>query len=727
MKMNYDKDGLKMKENCEHRKNYKVIFFSLVLTLFLAVSMSVTLFKDVFCASADEDLTITITAAAEKSEDSWGTDVRIGHIIVNRTTQIDLNDLASSSTGWFMDGNMLCSYGPQQEASLTVNMENAKSIYIRFYGQEGSGFVKIECGDVIETIDLYRDQWASVGWDYKVQTNYTLEGRIGLLALIWVLAECAFLVVWQLSKRKYIAKAINLSFGLMIVSIIIISVAFSNWDYAYKRFSQRENLIIIGIIAIVELLIFACISKKILPVGKTIKVNYSHDKFVKVSAIILFLIQIYVAYNIFFKTGWDAGAVMSAAEIYAFGAPEDVLKMYNFSRYPNNLLIMLIYSVILKINNAVGVFIGEYQFMSVVVLNAAINSCTCFLVYKTAKLFVPPAKAVIAFLVSIAAFGISPWTVVCYTDSIGLIFPLLCFYLYAVRPSKKWMRIAFLLLSIVVGSVGYFIKPQCMLLLVAIAVVEFAKFIQEKQLKQLRFSLFILAGMLICFVGVKQSIEVTLGNTGISLDTELKCDWSHVLAMGLNEQTSGTYSQDDVDYSDIFLHFDVRREANLNKAVQRLKNMGPAGILRHAVKKILVTFNDGTCAWGMEGTFFQEISDVPNDRMADFLRSVYYTDGEHFGKFAFVAQLIWLTLLQLALCASIHRRGHGYDERISILMLSIIGLTLFELLFEVRARYIYTYVPVLCVLAIIGESKLEAAFRFRSVETIPAAKGRHVL
>ena len=35
-------------------------------------------------------------------------------------------------------------------------------------------------------------------------------------------------------------------------------------------------------------------------------------------------------------------------------------------------------------------------------------------------------------------------------------------------------------------------------------------------------------------------------------------------------------------------------------------------------------------------------------------------------------------------------------------MLAILGLILFELLFEARARYIYTYVPIFCVLAALG-------------------------
>jgi len=42
------------------------------------------------------------------------------------------------------------------------------------------------------------------------------------------------------------------------------------------------------------------------------------------------------------------------------------------------------------------------------------------------------------------------------------------------------------------------------------------------------------------------------------------------------------------------------------------------------------------------------------------------------------------------------------DSKIAILMLSILGLTAFELLFEARARYLYIYAPVYISLSMLG-------------------------
>lgn len=43
-------------------------------------------------------------------------------------------------------------------------------------------------------------------------------------------------------------------------------------------------------------------------------------------------------------------------------------------------------------------------------------------------------------------------------------------------------------------------------------------------------------------------------------------------------------------------------------------------------------------------------------------------------------------------------------------MLAVIGLTAFELLFEARARYLYTYVPVYCVLAALGMQEIRRLY-----------------
>ena len=74
-----------------------------------------------------------------------------------------------------------------------------------------------------------------------------------------------------------------------------------------------------------------------------------------------------------------------------------------------------------------------------------------------------------------------------------------------------------------------------------------------------------------------------------------------------------------------------------------------------------------------------------------------------------LAQLAGLPLAEraagvLALCAaaSLGRR----DERVAVLMLALIALTLFETLFEARARYLFIFAPLYITLAVCGVQAL---------------------
>ena len=60
--------------------------------------------------------------------------------------------------------------------------------------------------------------------------------------------------------------------------------------------------------------------------------------------------------------------------------------------------------------------------------------------------------------------------------------------------------------------------------------------------------------------------------------------------------------------------------------------------------------------------------------------------------------MIWLTIIFL----NIFSWSAPKKKNICVIMLSILGLTLFELLFEARARYLFTYAPLYIILALYG-------------------------
>ena len=62
-------------------------------------------------------------------------------------------------------------------------------------------------------------------------------------------------------------------------------------------------------------------------------------------------------------------------------------------------------------------------------------------------------------------------------------------------------------------------------------------------------------------------------------------------------------------------------------------------------------------------------------------------------------QLVWVFVL-FAMLISIGNKTDSSTKRVTLF--AIAGITLFELLFEVRARYLFIYVPLYIVMAIEG-------------------------
>ena len=185
---------------------------------------------------------------------------------------------------------------------------------------------------------------------------------------------------------------------------------------------------------------------------------------------------------------------------------------------------------------------------------------------------------------------------------------------------------------------------------------------------------------------------------------------AHFFMMGLNTETMGAYNGDDNLYSNTFSSVKERNRGNMKLALERIREMGPIGLMKHGARKTLTNYYDGTFAWGGEGYFFSGMNEPKANPFCEFLRGVYY-GGEEPGKYyplwTNFAQMVWLSVLFLAIIAMFPPKNPEKD----MMLLSVVGLTLFELLFEARARYLFTYVPIYILLALYGlqfiKTKLE--------------------
>lgn len=225
--------------------------------------------------------------------------------------------------------------------------------------------------------------------------------------------------------KEYLQRTINIILLFLFVWIIAALCIANKIDYAGKVNWKIGN---IGLI-IASLLIIYLYCKKVKE--RTFqKINM--DRLVLVATIVLFFVEIYICYNIFFETGWDSGVyIIPAARTLLGKADVTSMNEVYFKTYPNNLFLVHIYYALLRINEKLGIFTGAYQLMVIIVFNCAISSMSCWMIYAIARKHVSIKYSLSGYILAIVLLGVSPWNVICYSDAIALFFPIFVIYIYA--------------------------------------------------------------------------------------------------------------------------------------------------------------------------------------------------------------------------------------------------------------------------------------------------------
>lgn len=506
------------------------------------------------------------------------------------------------------------------------------------------------------------------------------------------------------------SRLIFIMYTMMMIWLLALLLFFEKSNYYGKADYVISNLLIVVVAVVVGILYMELKKRYII---KSCSKSLNYDQIVKVTAICLLLVQIYIAWNILFFAGWDAAGVVNAARELVLGEPSQMSSWYNFSVYPNNLFIVYVQALLLEINKWIGIFNGDALLMPIVILNCLINTVSCFLVYKCGRLFVSKKHAFYGFVATVLIVGLSPWIVVCYSDSLGLLFPILCFYLFIKPYEKKWEKNVAMAGTAILAGIGFQIKPQCVIMFIAIVFVEIIWGIEKRNRKRTALTV---TGLLIIVIvfssGLQKSIKYAYKAAGNELDDEAAFGLPHFLMMGMNEKSNGVYAPEDIEFSYNITSKSERNKKDIERAVKRIQDMGPLRLAKHFSKKMLVLYNDGTFAWGKEGNFYAVTYDEVNSGVCRLLRSYYYGDeAANHGTFQTIQKVIWILILLSAAFGV--RKNSRYMKEETILMLAVIGLTLFELLFEARARYIYIYVPIYCILASIGFENIKNVIRER--------------
>ncbi len=424
-----------------------------------------------------------------------------------------------------------------------------------------------------------------------------------------------------------------------------------------------------------------------------------HDrKWIAIGCVLLFAFQRFITHQVIFGTGWDAVDVVNFAWRIATGGECTEWENLYLSNYTNNELMILLYAVCIRLRMFFGAdLVRRDVLLTLTIVNSAVSSFGAYLVYRSVQMIAREKRtALVAWLTYCALIGLSPWFLIPYSDSLALFFPILILFVYLNRAfgRGKWLLIGAL------SYLGFHLKPSVAIVPIAIAIVELLGAMRhwaQGGRVSVRGCVAALAAAAVLHAGF---LALPRDMTGWNIDEQKRLSVPHYLMMGLNEENLGGYLEADVNYSCSFPTVEERTQANLRVTAERLKEMGPAGYLSFLADKNAVNFHDGTFAWGQEGGFMRTVFDVEETRLIRILRSVYYPDGDRHHHLMNLLQLFWMSTL-LGYAVFLSGRKAGERERL-VMGLCIAGITLFTLIFESRARYLYVYAPVFIAAAGVG-------------------------
>lgn len=441
--------------------------------------------------------------------------------------------------------------------------------------------------------------------------------------------------------------------------------------------------------------VFACCAYMLLRGWNKVR----HDKrWIALGCGMLFVVQRFITHQAIFGTGWDAVDIVNFAWRIATGGECTDWENLYLSCSPNNILMILLYSVIIRIRMLFGAeLVRRDVLLALTLVNSLISAATGYLVYcLTRRIAAEKRTALFAWLLYCALIGLSPWFLIPYSDSLSLGIPLLILFVYFTDREKaaNWMWIGAL------SYLGYRLKPSVFVMPVAIVIWEILMFLKREKGEIKRYCGKVCALLLSVVVVHAGFGAIPHERFGWNINEEGERGVAHFLMMGLNTVNIGGYLDEDVALSSSIASVEERTRENLRVAAERLKAMGPAGYMSFLADKNAVNFHDGTFAWGQEGGFMRVIFDVEETRPIRILRSVFYPDGDRHHHLMNVLQMLWMGTLLGHMFALLD--GRAGKKELLVMHLCVAGITLFTLIFESRARYLYVFVPVIIVAASLG-------------------------
>lgn len=222
------------------------------------------------------------------------------------------------------------------------------------------------------------------------------------------------------------------------------------------------------------------------------------------------------------------------------------------------------------------------------------------------------------------------------------------------------------------GFLGSLIKPTVFIVPIAIVLYGIVRWLSNfrESWKEIFIRLVLIVVAFFMYLGCKQYIYE---DVGYEPNKESLFTAAHFMMMGLNEESTGSFHSGDVAISGSVRLLEDRTERQFEVIKERLENKGFFGYIGFLLKKMVMTFNDGTFGWGREGAYTPDVYPIYADASyVALIRDIFMPNYLYSGYFNTYSQTVWLLII------------------------------FYLMLFEARARYLICFLPVIIMAAALG-------------------------
>ena len=397
---------------------------------------------------------------------------------------------------------------------------------------------------------------------------------------------------------------------------------------------------------------------------------------------------------------WDAGTIYSNAAGLATGSLQTIDADY-YSMYPNNIMLTLALASYLRVLHEFG---AADLYLAAIALNAVVMTTAVLLVAVVTRRIAGTATAIFSLLPCVVFIALSPWVAVPYSDTLGMVFPVLLLYLFLLSRSatKPIPAYSFCLAAGLVAAVGFYIKPTIVFVLVASTVVVlFARGDGGRKRRSLAAGAVFLVVALGGFASGQAAIKAAVATSpAIGFDlyhNDKEFPVTHFLKMG--STGLGGFNGADVAETKSIDSVRDRFQNGIDVYLDRVSGMGLWGYLDFLNVKGKAIMGDGSFFnWG-EGMARKPVELSANDPLSRAIQDYFYYQGPHFAFLRGFWQSFWIVTLVLVAAPLLLRSRYLEHPGAAVMRLSLLALMLFLLFFEGRSRYLYMYVPFFILLA----------------------------